>query len=185
MVHQDQSRGGKVWGCLQGGSASLAGGEPAGASPSEQHRPVFCSRMQGILEKYHDFLPRKCLLLELPLFGILTCCFQTRVHIVEHLGCRCLAAAQQHHCKWWPLAEYWCHLNTWQSSICFPCCAVIFLIQTSYLDLNQGLALSSARTVSLVSLLWVTELIALSLLLLPEQHVYTLDKVGCNRIFQH
>lgn len=34
--------------------------------------------------------------------------------VVYHLGCRCLSPAQQHHGKWWPLAECHCHLNSRQ-----------------------------------------------------------------------
>lgn len=63
----------------------------------------FCSRTKGILVRYPDFLPRKCLLPELPLasfwhLGFVACYFLTHV-IGYHLGCRSLSPAQQ--APWW------------------------------------------------------------------------------------
>lgn len=144
----------------------------------------FCSRTQGILGKHHDFLPRKCLLPELPPLGTLTCgiggtLFSDIRPLYSTRGADALAPAQQHRCEWWPLAQCWCHLSTWQLFRLLP--TVCHDLPSSYSDFNQAPSQYPAHTMSLVPLLWLTGLIALSLLLLPwvllqRPPVYTLDR---------
>ena len=120
----------------------------------------FCSRTRGILGKHHDFLPRKCLLPELPPFGILTCgicgmLFSDIRLLYSTWGADAWHQPSSAIANGGLLQSVGVTSTLDSSSIRFPRCAIIFILltRTSYLDFSQVPSWSPAHTMSLVPLL--------------------------------